>query len=64
MVIEAPWENDEFLNRKNTEPVAVKKESVKKAASDAVKKVASKKVAPEAVKKTTKKPIKPEIEKA
>jgi 23S rRNA pseudouridine1911/1915/1917 synthase len=64
MVIEAPWENDEFLNRKNAEPVAVKKESVKKAASDAVKKVASKKVAHEAVKKTAKKPIKPEIEKA
>jgi 23S rRNA pseudouridine1911/1915/1917 synthase len=65
MDIEAPWENDEFLNRKKAAPAGEKKMTQKKEAPEAVEKETAMKVAPTAEKKAKAKKIEPEaVEKA
>lgn len=65
MVMEAPWENDEFLGTKKAAQSTEKKTvqpAEKKARPEAVKKVASKKEAPAAEKKEKLKIVVPEAE--
>jgi len=60
MAIEAPWENEEYLNRKKAAPKAVKKVASKKAEAAVEKKITRKKATPDGAKKSVKKITKPE----